>query len=127
MPSFVEEVAWMLAIERGDELAGVEVGERHQLGAGVTESLLHERVHVSSLGLVDAAAQDGGDLQFHLGAPALDDHLRHRLRTRIEHGVSVASRDGVSDRRGDPPQVGIDGGEGRLAVRDRQERQVEVD
>jgi len=76
-------------------------------------------VNVSSFGRVHTAPQDGRDLELHLGAAALDDHLRHHLRTRIQDGASVASWYALFDRRGDPPQADLDGVEGHLAVRNR--------
>jgi hypothetical protein len=124
----VEEVAWMLAIERSNELAGVEIGERHQLGAGEAEPVVpRARERRERLRRVHTAPQDGRDLELHLGPAALDDHLRHRSRTEDRHGTGMAAGMPARSPWRSVRRPHIDGGEGRLAVRDWQERQVEVD
>ena len=48
----------MLPVERGDNLPGIEVGERDDLHLGEAECLFHRSRDATELRLVDASAQD---------------------------------------------------------------------
>jgi hypothetical protein len=71
----IEEVPRMLAIERGHDLAGVEVSEADDGHFGEPEFFLHARRYRNDGGIVHATAQYRGDLDLDLRVVGTDDQF----------------------------------------------------
>ncbi len=97
-----EQIARMLAIERGDDLAGIKVSEADDRHFGQPEFFLHRRRHGSDGGLVNTTTQYRRDLRI-VGA---DDQLgypffalrRARAYTRAGNPALDFFRDPVHRR-----------------------------
>ena len=71
----VEQVARMLAVEGGDDLAGIEIGEGEHLHLGKAEGGLDGGRDAAQLGRVGAAAHDRRDLDLDLHAGLAHEQL----------------------------------------------------
>lgn len=117
----IKETARVLPVQGGDELPGVEVGERDNLHFCEAKRGLYDPRDGTLFRLKDAASQDGRHFDFHQSIPLANQDFRDRL---FRH-YGETDRDPahpVLDTFGNTPEGGIDSGERLSSARNRQNR-----
>ena len=107
----VEEIAGMLAIEGRDELAGVQVRNRHDLHLRIAEGSLHGACHGPDVRRVDASSEDGRDLDLDVCRVPMHRHLRWITGRRVAVERHSCSWNAVANAACDPLQCRCDIGE----------------
>jgi hypothetical protein len=74
----IEQIARVLAVERRNNLARVQIGKRDNLDFSEPECIFDGRHYAAQFGIKNAAPQDGSDFDFDLNALSTDKELRDR-------------------------------------------------
>ncbi len=120
--SDVEEVARMLAIQRRNQLASVEIGKRNEPHLSEAQGVFDRLSHAAPVGGKYAATQDGGYLDLDLGASGAHQQLGNRaLKFRLRD-LSAADTSAYSGR--DAFHRRVDGREGFRTRFDREIREL---
>lgn len=123
----IKEIAWVLPVQGGDELPGVEVGERDNAHFCEAKRGLDDPRDGTLFRLKDAASQNGRHLDFHLSITLPNQHLCRRLLRHHRGETERRTSQPFFDTFGNTPEGGIDSGERLSSARNRQPGEVDID